>query len=72
MGIKLTICFDEKFHDRKIVLSNGWIIHLGRGLDIYKRPEDFLAVGATDFLLRHCHRSTVVYERIQPTSAESV
>jgi hypothetical protein len=56
---------DTSLHDRSIRTDTGWIIHLGRGLDIYKKPEDFCAVGATDFALRPCYKTTLIYQREQ-------
>ena len=39
-GIEFSWYFDA-VHDRSIVLDNGWIINLGRGLDIYERYSRF-------------------------------
>lgn len=39
-GIDFSWYFDA-VHDRSIVLDNGWIINLGRGLDIYERYSRF-------------------------------
>ena len=39
-GIEFSSYFDA-VHDRSIVLDNGWIINLGRGLDIYERYSRF-------------------------------
>jgi ATP-dependent Lon protease len=62
-GIKLEIRQDPSLHDRCIRTDTGWTIHLGRGLDLYKRPEDFCAVGATDFALRPCFKTSIVYRK---------
>ncbi|TKR82296.1 hypothetical protein L596_016039 [Steinernema carpocapsae] len=37
-GIMLIISRRESLHDREIVFDNGWIVKIGRGLDIYKKP----------------------------------
>jgi ATP-dependent Lon protease len=49
----------ERLHDREIHFSNGWIVKIGRGLDIYQRPESWVSVEAVDFSIRRC-RSTKV------------
>lgn len=42
MDINFTYAFDESIHDRSIILDNGWIISLGRGLDIWQRTGGML------------------------------
>jgi predicted GTPase len=49
----------EKLHDREIRLSNGWIITIGRGLDIYYPPESWVSIEAADFSLRRCKQTKV-------------
>lgn len=39
-NIKFEFFFDAD-HDRKVVLDNGWIVIMGRGLDIYGRSQDY-------------------------------
>ncbi len=67
-GVTLSIRFC-KLHDRFIATDTGWKITLGRGLDLYQKPESFQAVGATDFALRPCHatRITITRDTIQGT-----
>jgi len=60
-GIEFTFQFQENFHDRRIELSNGWLITLGRGLDIYQRPETWMHIGASDLDLRKCHETNIVF-----------
>ena len=59
----LEICFEFEFsdtlHDREIEFDNGWVIKIGRGLDIYKSPASKFAIGAWDFDLRECHATTI-------------
>lgn len=62
-NVTLDVEYNGRLHDRKIEVESGWEIHLGRGLDIYKRPDDFAGVGATDFLLRPCHPCRIIYQR---------
>jgi hypothetical protein len=51
--------FKETIHDREIRLSTGWRIKLGRGLDIYQRPESWFIIGANDLALRPCLETMV-------------
>ena len=51
-GIVLKVGFRATMHDRSIRSDNGWSIQLGRGLDIYQSPEDWLKIGANDLDLR--------------------
>ena len=46
--------FSPVIHDRVVKLDNGWVIKIGRGLDIYQRPETWFSVGSSDFDLRPC------------------
>jgi predicted GTPase len=45
-GAKISYTHDENIHDRFVVLDNGYVFKLGRGLDIYK-PVAGLAGGAS-------------------------
>lgn len=63
-GVSLVREVSEAIHDRCIKASNGWEITLGRGLDIYKRPDDWLSIGASDFALRPCHQTDFVFHRL--------
>lgn len=50
---------DPALHDREIRLDNGWIVKIGRGLDIYHIPENWLSIEASDFSLRRCKQTKV-------------
>jgi hypothetical protein len=63
-GVSLVREVSEAIHDRCIKASNGWEITLGRGLDIYKRPDDWLSIGASDFALRPCHQTDLIFHRL--------
>ena len=51
--------FSPTLHDREVRLDSGWIIKLGRGLDIFKPPEGKMVVGYFDMDLRKCLATTV-------------
>jgi hypothetical protein len=58
-GIRFSYRRDEKLHDREIRFDNGWIIKIGRGLDIYHKPDSWVSVEAHDFSLRRCRATKV-------------
>lgn len=62
--VDLDIRINPNLHDREVRLSNGWSIKIGRGFDIYQRPEDWLHVGSNDLDLRPCLETTVDIIRI--------
>jgi ATP-dependent Lon protease len=62
-GIKLDVKISATLHDRRIELDNGWIITLGRGLDFYQRPDDWLEIGASELNLRQCMETTINYRK---------
>ena len=59
-------------HDREIRLSTGWTVKIGRGFDIYQRPDDWLNIGANDLDLRPCLETTVdIYPNAHATSGDA-
>jgi ATP-dependent Lon protease len=58
-AVVLEIKENNNLHDRETRLSNGWKIKIGRGFDIYQRPDDWLQVGANDLDLRPCLETNV-------------
>ena len=58
-GIEFTYEFSETHHDRSIRTDDGWIIDIGRGLDIYKPPGSWYKVDAEDFERRACFQTTI-------------
>lgn len=57
--VKLEWSRSEKIHDREIIFSTGWVVKVGRGLDIYYPPESWASVGASDYNLRKCRQTKV-------------
>ncbi|OWR43465.1 hypothetical protein KGM_205983 [Danaus plexippus plexippus] len=57
--VHLIIKYSDTLHDRQIILSSGWIIKIGRGLDFFKAPENKFCLGMYDMDLRQCHETTV-------------
>lgn len=58
-SVNLMIDYSETLHDRRIILSNGWVIKIGRGLDYFKAPEGKFSLGACDLELRLCHETII-------------
>lgn len=59
LDIVLEIENSPNMHDREIRLDNGWSIKIGRGLDIYQKPDSWYALGASDLALRRCLETKV-------------
>jgi ATP-dependent Lon protease len=58
-GIEMTYRFEQTIHDREIRTDTGWHISIGRGLDIYQKPDSWLQVGASNLDLRPCMETKV-------------
>lgn len=58
-GVSLDLQYSSAIHDREIRFDNGWIIKIGRGLDIYKRPKGRFSLGYCDYDLRQCQETNV-------------
>lgn len=57
--VELEIDINPNMHDREIRLDNGWVIKIGRGLDIYQKPNNWFEVGNYDMNLRKCLETKV-------------
>ncbi len=57
--VELVIKENSVLYDREVLLSSGWSVKIGRGFDIYQRPDDWLTVGANDLDLRQCLETNV-------------
>lgn len=70
-GVKLEVSRDNQVHDREIVLNSGWKIVLGRGLDIYKRPDSWNEIGASDFSLRPCWETNIQFIKLKSKAQQA-
>ena len=61
--IELDYRFDDELHDRWIETDTGWRIMLGRGLDIFQKPDDKFTLGFLDQTKRKCRATTITYTR---------
>jgi len=64
VSIGFEYIFKDTLHDREVRLSNGWRVKIGRGLDIYQRPESWFVIGANDLNLRPCLETMVDIFRV--------
>ncbi|KAM8713481.1 hypothetical protein ACLKA7_013748 [Drosophila subpalustris] len=53
-NIHMNFQLDEALHDRKIVLSSGIVIKIGRGLHYFEPTEDVYKLGMCDYDFRKC------------------
>lgn len=59
LDVELEVKLNPNIHDREIRLDNGWIIKIGRGLDLYQKPGGWFEVGVNDLSLRKCLETKV-------------
>ena len=59
LDVELEVKLNPNIHDREILLDNGWVIKIGRGLDFYQKPGGWFEVGANDLSLRKCLETKV-------------
>ncbi len=59
LDVALEVQVLDHIHDREIKIDNGWCIKIGRGLDIYQKPDSWYSVGAYDQMLRKCLETKV-------------
>ena len=63
--IEFDYVFDDNLHDRWIETDTGWRIILGRGLDIFQKPDDKFTLGFLDQTKRKCKATTITYTRVK-------
>lgn len=56
---------DSSIHDRCIETDTGWRIILGRGLDIFQKPDDKFTLGFMDQTKRKCKATTITYTKLK-------
>lgn len=59
--INLNYRFQAGLHDRWVEADTGWRIILGRGLDIFQKPEGKFTLGFVDQTKRRCKATTITY-----------
>ena len=63
--IRFTYTLERGLHDRYIEADSGWRIILGRGLDIYQKPEVRFSLGFIDQTKRSCKPTTLTFTRLK-------
>lgn len=66
LDVILEVSFNQNLHDREIRIDNGWIVKIGRGLDLYQKPGGWFEMGANDLTLRKCLETKVDVYRTVP------
>ncbi len=59
--IEFNYTFDNNLHDRWVETDTGWRIILGRGLDIFQKPDDKFTLGFMDQTKRKCKATTITF-----------
>jgi len=65
LDVELEVKLNPNIHDREIRLDNGWVIKIGRGLDLYQKPGGWFEIGANDLSLRKCLETKVDIYRLK-------
>ena len=58
-NIDLHWSLSPSLHDREVRLDTGWVVKIGRGLDIFQPPEGKMVLGYFNLGLRKCLETTV-------------
>jgi ATP-dependent Lon protease len=63
-GIIFNYEFSQTIHDRYIETDDGWKITLGRGIDIFQRPESWYDLDKDDLTKRKCRETIISYNKV--------
>lgn len=63
-GIEFNFEFSETIHDRYIETDDGWKITLGRGIDVFQRPDSWYDLDRDDFKKRKCRATIISYNKV--------
>ncbi|XP_037040870.1 MIT domain-containing protein 1-like [Bradysia coprophila] len=58
-AITMNIEFSDHIHDRQIILNNGYVIKIGRGLNYFKPTASRFELGCFDYEMRECKETNV-------------
>ena len=63
--VKLEVEFSKTMHDRQILLSTGWRIILGRGIDYFQSlAGNYYQIGTNDQDLRPCLETSIDFIKV--------
>ena len=64
-GVELEVEFSSTIHDRQILLSTGWRIILGRGIDYFQSlAGNYFQIGTNDQDLRPCLETSIDFIKV--------
>lgn len=63
-GVNFEYEFSDNIHDRYIETNDGWKITLGRGLDIFQKPDSWLDLDKDDYKKRKCRSTIITYNKV--------
>ncbi|XP_055609840.1 MIT domain-containing protein 1-like [Uranotaenia lowii] len=58
-GVEFFVEYSEHMHDRQVILSNGYIIKIGRGLNYFKPVGSKYSLGAFNYHFRECRETNI-------------
>lgn len=58
-NVTLYVDYTNNLHDRQVLLSNGYIIKIGRGLNYFKPLPNKLSLGSYNYNFRECRETNV-------------
>ncbi|XP_053686528.1 MIT domain-containing protein 1-like [Sabethes cyaneus] len=58
-GVQLSVEYSEHMHDRQVILSNGYIVKIGRGLNYFKPASSKYSLGAFNYHFRECRETNI-------------
>jgi hypothetical protein len=58
-NIQFEVEYSEHMHDRQVIIGNGYIIKIGRGLNYFKGPPNKYSIGAFDHNYRQCRQTNI-------------
>ncbi|EDW33098.1 GL16059 [Drosophila persimilis] len=67
--IVVSIKYEDTLHDRRIYLSYGYIIKIGRGLHFYKAANPMYSIGLVNYKYRKCLQTDVDVWRNNSTAS---
>lgn len=59
LNVTLYVDYSTNLHDRQVLLSNGYVIKIGRGLNYFKPLANKLSLGAYNYNFRECRETNV-------------
>ncbi|XP_058828075.1 MIT domain-containing protein 1-like [Topomyia yanbarensis] len=58
-SVEFFVEYSEHMHDRQVILSNGYIVKIGRGLNYFKPSPGKFCLGAFNYHFRQCRETNI-------------